>query len=409
MEDLTKTQVILLLVLVSVVVAFSTAIVTATLFEQAPASAVTQTIQRVVERAVGEPPAGTTEKLSVVTQEQRIVQVVKDSSPAVVSVIATKDLPVVEQCTTVSPFGDDSFFGQFFPEFQVPQLCQRGTERRQVSAGTGFFVRADGIIVTNRHVVQDKDASYTVIMNDASKLAAEVVARDPLEDVAILRVKGNNFPSLALGDAGGLEAGQTVIAIGNALGEFQNTVSVGVVSGLRRTVVASGEELRSVIQTDAAINPGNSGGPLMNLDGKVIGVNTAIATNAQSIGFALPINIVKNDLAKVEKQGKIVYPFLGVQYQIIDKALQEDRKLPTGEGALIVSEGGSGVTPGSPAEKAGLKNGDIIIELGGEKITRQNTLAEIIQKHNVGDTVSLKYIRDGKENTIQLALIERKF
>jgi len=410
MEDLTKTQIVLLLILVSVVVAFTSAIVTATLFEQAPSSSVTQTIQRVIEKAVPGGEQGTEnikETIRIVTQEDRIIEVVNQVSPAVVSIVASKDLPRLEQCAG-SPFGDDDLFSQFFPEFRVPQLCQNGTERRQISSGTGFIVRDDGLIVTNRHVVQDTAAQYTVITNAGKKYDAKVLARDPIEDIAVLKIEGSKLAHLTLGDSNGLRTGQTVIAIGNALGEFQNTVSVGVISGLRRTVVASGEELRAVIQTDAAINPGNSGGPLLNLEGRVIGINTAIAAGAENIGFALPINLVAKDISRVEKQGKIVYPFLGVRYQMIDEELQKSKKLSVGDGALVIGQTGElAITPGSPAAKAGIKEGDIITKLAGEAVTRDNTLAELIQKHEVGDNISVTYIRDGKETTVQLSLAER--
>lgn len=408
MEDLTKTQIILLLVLVSVVVAFTTAIVTAALFEQAPGSSVTQTIQKVIEKAVpGAQNNDTKETVRVITQEQQVVDTVKNVSPAVVSIIASRDLPKLERCVA-SPFGGDDVFGQFFPELQIPQLCQNGTERRQVSAGSGFLVRDDGLIITNRHVVQDTEAQYTVIMNSGKKYDAKVLARDPLEDIAVIKIQGSGFPHLTLGNTGGLHTGQTVIAIGNALGEFQNTVSVGVISGLRRTLIASGEELRSVIQTDAAINPGNSGGPLLNLEGKVIGINTAVASGAENIGFALPIDLVAKDISRVEKKGKIVYPFLGVRYQMIDEEFGKAKKLSVSEGAYIIGQTGeAAITPGSPAAQIGLKEGDIIIKFAGEAVTRDSTLTELIQKHEVGENVSLAFIRDGKETTVQLTLAER--
>lgn len=412
MEDLTKTQIVLLFILISIVVSFTTAIVTAALFEQAPGG-VTQTIQRVVEKvesAVGEQKSeGKNETVKVVTDEQRVIDVVRDVSPAVVSIVATKDLPVLERCY-VSPFGRDDVFGQLFPEFQVPQLCKKGTERREMSSGTGFFVGSDGLVATNRHVVRDTEADYTVIMNDGRRLEAKVAARDPIEDLALVRVSGKNFPFISLGDSSKLQLGQRVIAIGNALGEFQNTISVGVISGLRRTIVAGNEELRSLIQTDAAINPGNSGGPLLNLEGRVIGINTAIAAGAENIGFALPVHLLKKDIADIENYKRIVYPFLGVRYVVIDAQLKEQRKLAVDYGALVFADNGEvAVTPGSPAEKAGIRAGDIILELSGEKVTKDNPLAELIGRHKVGDTISLKILRDGKESTIQLALAERKF
>ncbi len=394
MEDLTKTQLVLLLILVAIVVSFTTAIVTASLFEQS-SSGVTGTIQTVVDKAVGTDP-NKKETLKIITDEQRVIDVVRASSPAVVSIVASKDLPVMEDCY-ITPFGGNDVFSQFF-DFRIPSVCKKGTEKRQVSAGTGFFVRDDGLLVTNRHVVQDREAEYSVVLNDKTKLSAKVLVRDPVQDIAVLKVSApRKFSALSLGDSSKLVLAQRVIAIGNALGEFQNTVSVGVISGLRRTVVASGEELRAVIQTDAAINPGNSGGPLLNLSGEVIGINTAVAAGAENIGFALPVALVKRDIEAFEKTGKVTYPFLGVRFRIVDN------------GALVVgSKDEPAITKGSPADLAGLKEGDIVTELAGETITADNTLAEIIQRHKVGEKISIVFLRDGKTERIEAALTERK-
>lgn len=401
MEDLSKTQLVLLFILISIVVSFTTAIVMATLFEQSPTGSVTQTIQRVVEKTIGEDKnadgGNSKETIRIISEESRVIEVVKNFSPAVVSIIASKDLPILQECS-ISPFND------FFPEFKIPQLCQKGTEKRQVSAGSGFIVRKDGLIVSNRHVVEDKAADYTVILKDQRKLSAKVLIRDPLQDIALLKIEGNNFAYFSLGNSDTVQLGQRAIAIGNALGEFQNTVSVGVISGLRRNIVASGEELPSVLQTDAAINPGNSGGPLLNLEGHVIGVNTAVAPGAENIGFALPINLVKDDISKFEKTGKITYPFLGVRAQVITEAVQKEKKLAVTQGALILE-----ITPASPAAIAGLKAADIITELGRKKVTQDNTLIELVKEHQVGDSVAVKYIRDGKEFVIPVTLEERKF
>ncbi|MDA1334569.1 MAG: trypsin-like peptidase domain-containing protein [bacterium] len=406
MEDLNKSQLVLLFILVSVVVSFTTAIVTAALYEQAPVTSIGQTIQRVVERVVPIEKDNT----KIVSEEDKIVRVVEEVSPAVVSIIASKDLPVLEQCM-VSPFGDGDVFRQFFPELLVPRLCERGTEHRQVSSGSGFIVGEDGLIVTNRHVVKDTEATYTAILNDGRQFEATILARDPLEDLALLSIDGDGFSHLTLGNSNDVRAGQSVIAIGNALGEFNNTVSVGVVSGLRRTIVAGGEEFRSLIQTDAAINPGNSGGPLLNLSGQVIGVNTAVASNAENIGFALPSRIVQKDIYDLEKHGRIVYPYLGVRYRILTNEVKDELGLPVNYGALIVSgeSGEQAISPGSPAATSGMKIGDILLEIASERITRDNPLAEILQKKSIGENISIKLLRGDEEITIQLALGERKF
>lgn len=350
-------------------------------------------------------------------QEDTIVKIIDKINPAVVSVIATKDVPVVEQYY-INPFNDD-WSGlipkELLPDIQVPQFRQKGVEKKQISSGTGFFVSGDGLILTNRHVVEDETADYTIIMNSGKKIPAKVMARDKFQDIAILKVDGRNFSFISLADSDNLKVGQTAIAIGNALGEFQNTVSVGIISGLRRTVTATGaisgpEKLQSLIQTDAAINPGNSGGPLIDLRGEAIGINTAIASGAQNIGFALPINFAKKDIEDVKKFNRIKNPFLGVRYTIITAELKEKNKLLTNNGALIIKgpKGEAAVSAGSPAQKAGLREGDIITEFGGKKIDSTNTLADLISKKNVGDTIMLKVLRNSKEIKLFVVLDELK-
>jgi len=343
------------------------------------------------------------------SQEEAIIKAVKDNSPAVVSIIITKNLPIIEQYS--SPF--EEFFGPLFPELQIPQDQQGGTQEVEVGGGTGFIISQEGLILTNKHVVSDQEADYTVLTNDGRKIPAKVLALDPTQDLAIIKIADKNLPVVKLGDSSNLQIGQTVIAIGNALGEFRNTVSVGVISGLGRSITAGGagftEMLEDIIQTDAAINAGNSGGSLLNLKGEVIGINTAIAQQAQNIGFAIPINKAKRDIEQVKSSGKIVYPFLGVRYVLITEEIQKDNNLPVDYGAWIQKgqNGEVAVTPGSAAEKAGLKNGDIILEFNGEKITAKNTLASIIMKYNPGDKVTLKVLSGGTEKTVEVALGER--
>lgn len=351
------------------------------------------------------------------THEERVINVVEKSQNGVVSVIASKDVPVFEQYFR-SPFGNDPFFKQFFPEFQIPDQRQKGTEKKQISAGTGFVISDDGLILTNRHVVSDEEAEYMVISNKGDKYPAKVLARDPAQDLAVLKIdqpKGGKLPQLTLGNSDKLQAGQSVVAIGNALGEFQNTVSVGVISGLRRTIVASSgfgqsETLEELIQTDTAINPGNSGGPLLNLSGEVIGVNVAMAQGAENIGFAIPINRAKKDIGDVKANGKITYPFLGVRYIIVSEALQQKNKLSVDYGALVIrgeTVNDLAVVPGSAADKAGIVENDIILEIDGQKITQDNPPAKVIQKHSVGDTITLKILHKGTEKSAQAVLGER--
>ncbi|MBI4119810.1 MAG: trypsin-like peptidase domain-containing protein [Parcubacteria group bacterium] len=379
---------------------------TVALLSEGAAESPIQTIQRVIEKSTNPPPVAGS---PAVSDQDNVVRIVENVSPAVVSVVATKDVPVIEQYYS-NPFGD------FFPDFLVPQYRQKGTQKKQIGAGTGFFVSGDGMIVTNKHVVEDTSADYTVILKEGKSVAAKVLALDPVKDIAVLKVEGpptGGYPFIQLGDSSSLKVGQTVIAIGNALGEFQNTVSVGVISGLSRTITASGgfsgpEILAQVIQTDAAINPGNSGGPLLDLSGRAIGINSAVAQGAENISFALPIDSVKKAIEDVKSFGKIRYPYLGVRYIIINPAVKESRKLSVDYGALMTaSEGELAVLPNSPAKKAGIQQGDIILEFDGKKINQNNTLADLIADKKIGDKVSLKILREGKEIQREATLEER--
>jgi len=345
--------------------------------------------------------------------EQAIIDAVKKANDSVVSIIVSKDLPVYEQ-QWVNPFGEDSPFN-----IQVPEYVQKGTKYQEIGSGSGFIVSSDGLILTNKHVVSDKTADYSVVTNGGKTYSAKVLATDPVQDLAIIKIDnsdGEAFLPLQLADSDGIQLGQTVIAIGNALGEFSNTVSVGIVSGLSRTISASDnsrqilETLEDIIQTDAAINSGNSGGPLMNLKGEVIGINTAIAENAENIAFAIPINYAKRDIQQVVETNKISYPFLGIRYILVDSSAKEKYELTVDYGAYVsgLGKGEPAIIPDSPAQKSGLKEGDIILELNGEKITAQNSLAKIVQKYNVGDTVALKVLRDGSEFEVSITLAERQ-
>lgn len=279
-------------------------------------------------------------------------------------------------------------------------------------SGSGFFISSDGYILTNRHVVQ-KEGDYEVITHDGERHQAEVISRDHVRDLAFLKVDGEDFKTLELGDSEGLRLGQTTIAIGYTLGELKNSVSVGVVSGLVRDIWArdgwSLEKLEGMIQTDAAINLGNSGGPLLNLRGEVIGVNTAKDVGAENVGFAIPINQTKSAINSVLDHGKIITPFIGVRYVMINEYEMEMRGLPIDYGALVVRGGPNqpAVDSDSPASKAGLREGDIITAINGEKIDKENPLYEAILDYMPGDTIELEYMRGEVTETVELELAER--
>jgi S1-C subfamily serine protease len=314
----------------------------------------------------------TIEKVKV-EEESAIIDAIKKVTPSVVSIISIKKT-------------EGLFFGVY----------------EEKEGGTGFVITSDGLILTNKHVAYDKKASYTVLTSDGHQYKAKIYSMDPLYDLAILKIEAKNLPVVELGDSDELQIGQRVIAIGYALGEFQNTVTTGIVSAKNRSITASGtygtEHLKGLIQTDAAINPGNSGGPLVNLKGQVVGVNVAVA-QAENIGFAIPINFAKTAIESVIRTGKIARPYIGIRYVMITKEIASLNGLPVDYGALIYSEeiGQPAVLPGSAAAKAGLKEGDIILKINDEKIDENNTLPNILQQYKPGDRVEILYNRDGKE------------
>lgn len=306
--------------------------------------------------------------IQVTREESAIISVVDSASPSVVSIIGK---------------GVDPFSGNFDDQ----------------SAGTGFIVDPKGVVVTNAHVVLGTENIFTIVTKDKKTYTAKNISSDPINDIAFLQIEGSNLPALALGDSSALKVGQSVVAIGNALGKFDNTVSTGVVSGLgRRLNLSASESFEGLIQTDAAINPGNSGGPLLNLAGEAIGVNFAKA-GAENIGFAIPIDTVKTILSNYLSNGRIVRPFLGVGTRIITKDSAAINKIP--EGALVIS-----VSAGSAAEKAGLRRNDIITELGGQLINEENSLAKAISSRKVGEQVLLKIWRSSETQTVSATLTE---
>lgn len=341
--------------------------------------------------------ATTQAKQQIVLNESNLIsETAKNVGPSVVSVDTTSQSPVQ------SLFG----FG--------------GGAQQQEGAGTGVILTADGIVITNRHVVPSGTTTVSITLSDGTKLdSVDVLGRtsdsDPL-DVAFLKIKdtkGKKLTPVVIGDSSKVQVGDKVIAIGNALGQFQNTVTSGIISGYGRSVQAgdgsglssTAESLQNLFQTDAAINPGNSGGPLVNVNGEMIGINTAVA-DAQNIGFAIPINDVKGLITSVEKNGKLERPYLGVRYVALTDDIAYFYNLDVKRGAYIApsQDGSSAIVAGSPAEKAGLKEKDIITKVDNTAIDETNSLTSLLGQHNVGDTVTLTINRGGKEQTIKVTL-----
>jgi len=354
------------------------------------------------------PTIPTTEVREQVTREVNdvISEVIAAANPAVVSIIATKDVPILEQYYEQwDPFG-------WFGGFAVPRVRERGTEEREIGGGSGFIVSPEGHIVTNRHVVSDEAARYTVILNDDTRYDVTVVAKDPILDIAILQIQNDTEPlPYLLFSTSTPRLGETVIVIGNALAEFRNSASVGIISGLARSITASdgrgrAEELREVIQTDAAINPGNSGGPMLNLAGEVVGVSVATTRGADNISFALPASAVAAVVSSVKETGQIVRPYLGVRYAMITPRLQALNSLPIDYGALIVrgeTNEELAVMPGSPADKAGLVENDIILSINDISL-RDTDLATVLRGFQVGDELELRVFKRGSEVTVRVLL-----
>ncbi|MEJ0021325.1 MAG: trypsin-like peptidase domain-containing protein [Candidatus Doudnabacteria bacterium] len=354
-----------------------------------------------------------------VNEQSGIVDVVKNSSPAVVSIIISKDLNKIPGYST-SPYDFGPFsFDPFFQNRSQNQQNNSATPNiQQVGGGSGFIISSDGLIMTNKHVVDDTTATYTVLTNDGKKYDATVLSRDPVNDLALVKITASNLPTLALGDSSNLQIGQTVVAIGNSLGQYSNTVTKGIVSGIGRTITAGdttgssdSEQLEGVIQTDAAINPGNSGGPLLDIGGSVIGINTAIDSQGQLIGFAIPVNDIKKDIDSFKKFGRIVKPFLGVRYVLVNQSIQQENNLSVDHGALIVSGDASSapaVVAGSAADKAGLKENDIILQINGHTIDQDHSLASYLKDFNPGDIVKMSVLSGGKTKDVTVTLGESK-
>lgn len=331
----------------------------------------------------------------VVYEESVITKVIENSLPSVVTVGLNKTL-ITGGTIEINPSNPLSPFRQT-PGKQ---------EEVEQNIGSGFIISSDGLIITNKHVVADTKATYNVITNDKKKYSVEKIYRDPLNDVAILKINATGLKALSLGDSSNLKLGQLVVAIGTPLGEFTNTVTNGIISGLGRGITAGSpfegfvEKLDNVIQTNAAISPGNSGGPLLNSAGQVVGVNTAIAQGGQNIGFAIPINVIKDVVEGFRQRGSsFERPYIGVRYQMVDK--QTAVLNNTVEGAFVVE-----VLDNSPSAKAGLKQEDVIISFEGQKVSGDDdqALTRLIANKKIGDKIKLTVWRDAKILDFTLAL-----
>jgi serine protease Do len=320
--------------------------------------------------------------------QEATIRAIKKVMPAVVSIIIMD-----KQTTTVINLNTGE-------QTQKTDIVQKGS-------GTGFLISADGLILTNRHVAgagNEKTAEYRVILNSGKQYYAQLIGKDLINDLAVLKIFDKNLPYVQLGDSDKLQIGTTVIAIGNTLGRYQNSATKGIVSGLGRSIEASdqsgntAEALDNVIQTDAEINLGNSGGPLVDLDGNIVGINVAIDQSGSSIGFAIPINDARPVIKSVREIGRIVRPRLGVRYVMLTPEIAQEYKLAKDSGAWIsISQDGTpSVLSDSPAAKAGLKQGDIITEINGIKLQDRTTLLSVVQKYKPGDKIGLKVFRDGK-------------
>jgi serine protease Do len=318
-------------------------------------------------------------------QEQNVAAVADKVAPSVVSIVTT------------SQTRTSSFYAQ-----------------EQEGAGTGVIISKDGYILTNNHVI-DGATQVTVVSAEGTTYDdVKVIGRDPLNDIAFLKV-GNvsDLPAAQLGDSKSIRIGQNVVAIGNALGQYQNTVTSGIISGTGRSVLATtdgtasgdAESLADLIQTDAAINSGNSGGPLVNMAGQIIGINTAIASDANSVGFVIPISSTKGVIEGVLKSGKVSRAYLGVRYVSITADVAKKYGLSVKQGAYIIAEGsGAAVVSGGPADKAGIKDKDIITEVNGVEVGAKGSVATLIGEYKPGDTVELTVLRDGKTVNLKVTL-----
>lgn len=348
-------------------------------------------------------------------EESQMIDAQQEVAPAVVSIVEYITLEQLREEYFGGPFGSSVPLSEYDPD-------RDGLT--EIGGGTGFIIDPSGIVLTNKHVVADESGQYVAILNDGTEFDVVVEARDPGNDIAILQLKAKegsggaellgSLPYASLGDSSALQVGQRVLAIGNALAEYENTTTSGIISATGRKIVASdfsgkSSSLYGLLQTDAAINPGNSGGPLINLAGEVIGINTAIDTEAQGIGFAIPINDVKPAIESWQANGEILRPMLGVRYVMLTAARAYELGFDVTHGALVIGDPSSdevAVIEGSPADQAGLVPQDVILQIDGEDIDLDYTLQDAIMRYQVGDEITLTVWRDGETFDVQVELIK---
>jgi len=353
----------------------------------------------------------------VYTEESKLISAYETASPAVVSIIAMQDL---------TAYYNQYFWGPLDYYYQSYDVA--GEENLQeVGGGTGFLINADGLAITNKHVIEDQSLQYVAYTSDGLQFDVEILDIDENNDLAIFKLVASEedegyamigkFPYLQFGDSDAIKVGQMVMAIGNAFAEYDNTTTAGIVSATGREIIASDSfgratsELDGLIQTDAAINPGNSGGPLVDLSGKVIGINTAVDADAEGIGFAIPVNDIVQIVNAYNQYGYIAYPYLGVMYVMVNAEADQRLDLGVDYGAALVGDPASGepaVVAGSPADDAGLQARDIILEIDGVVIDEDNQLNDVLYTHSIGDEVTLKVWRDGKAIEVKVTLGQTK-
>lgn len=340
--------------------------------------------QTYLDREVAIQPAGYDGNAIVSKQEQDIASVAEKVAPSVVSILAKQ--------TSATVYGG---------------------VREQTGAGTGVVISKDGYILTNNHVIEGASDVMIIMADGTSYDDVKVIGRDPLNDIAFVKIQNvDNLTPAQLGDSKTARIGQTVVAIGNALGQYENTVTSGIISGTGRTVTASvsgmmedAEDLSDLIQTDAAINSGNSGGPLVNMAGQVIGINTAIASDANSVGFVIPISSAKGVISSVLTDGKVSRAYVGVRFIPITPDVAKEYKLSAKQGAYVIGDGSaSAVVKGGPADKAGIRDKDVITKVNGVEVGKKGSVSTLVGEYKVGDTIELTVLRDGKTLNLKVTL-----